>query len=187
MITPEYLENFEESLQKILIEKCNSAGFIDGNILLVEELDEIWKESAPEYLADAMPLLSDYPTVAMAWAAYFGMAMAAIWDGSWEEYQNRKGIYIAMRDVRGFDNMDEYIIEELLGLTLESDYNQKLEAMLLSLARAAVSHILKEQIEAQTSEAFYIMASTVKIMFKIGISIELKELGYKYEKVVVGS
>lgn len=181
----QYLKQYEDNLKNLLLEKCSSNGFLDRVLLEVEELDEMWSYFAPEYMADAVPIVNDYPTVAMAWASYFGMGLSALWDGSWSDYAGRKDLYSAIRDERGFDNMDEYILEDLLGIDLISEENNKLEEMLRSLAQSSVSQIRREQIEAGTSEAFYIFASTAKIMFKIGVAIELKRLGYRYEKATI--
>ena len=45
--------------------------------------------------------------------------------------------------------------------------------------------IRKENIEPQSPDAFYVFARSVKVLFKVGVSIALKRLGYKYQKVTV--
>ncbi|MFI3295362.1 MAG: hypothetical protein R3Y19_05020 [Rikenellaceae bacterium] len=182
MINKEYLEQFEETLKQTLLRKCTSEGLLDGVLLESDDLDDIWTKFAPEYMADAVPLLNDYPSVAVAWGGYFGMAVASIWDTDWAKYKD-SNLYSALREPRGFDEMDEYIIEEVLGVKLDSSENQKLEDLLRSMAQLSISQIRKEQIEAGTADAFYIFASAVKVVFKVGASLELYKRGYSYHKV----
>jgi len=47
--------------------------------------------------------------------------------------------------------------------------------------------IRKEGIEPQSPDAFYVFARSVKVLFKIGVSVALKRLGYKYEKVTIAN
>ena len=42
---------------------------------------------------------------------------------------------------------------------------------------------LKEQIEAQSVMAFHVYARTTKVMFDMGVAVELRRLGYNYVKV----
>ncbi|MEG1553852.1 MAG: hypothetical protein RSB93_06960 [Rikenellaceae bacterium] len=185
MVNNEYLLSYEKKLSEILIGQCTSKGFLDFQLLEVEELDEIWHEVAPEYMVDAVPQVNDYPAVAIAWAAYIGMGMAKMWDKSWEVYKNKENRYAALRDPRGFDAMDEYISEELLGLSLSSKEYKSIEDLLRECAHTAMNMMRNEKIEPQSTEAFYIFAHTTNVFFRLGVAIELKKLGYKYEKVQV--
>ena len=47
--------------------------------------------------------------------------------------------------------------------------------------------IRREGISPQSPEAFYIYSHSVKVMYKIGVSVILSKLGYKYEKVIVNT
>ena len=177
---------FEEKLEEILIGVCRSKSLIGDQLMLVEELEEAWHKIAPEYMADAVPQVVEYPSVAIAWAGYLGMGVAALWDADWAKYGQDEQLYASVfRDPRGFDCMDELVVEQMLSLGLESDEAKELEDVLRNCSYAAQTLIRREGIEPQSTEAFYLFARTVKVMFKIGISIELKKLGYKYEKMVV--
>ena len=78
--------------------------------------------------------------------------------------------------------MDEYIVQNILGLSLESPDAIRFEEIMRGCAQSAISQIRHEQIEAQTTRAFYIFARTARVMFRIGASLELKRLGYRFEK-----
>jgi hypothetical protein len=136
---------------------------------------------APEYMADAVPNIADYPTVAIAWAGYLGMAVACQWDGDWASHKNNE--YKSYYGELGFDDMDEHIVRDIIGFHLESQEAKKIEDMMRRLGETALTLIRRERIEPQSPMAFHVYARVVKVMFKIGAAIELKRLGYKFEQV----
>jgi hypothetical protein len=88
-----------------------------------------------------------------------------------------------MAKPRGFDCLDEYVIECLVGYKLDSEENKKLEAAIRKAANTAQTMIRKEGIEPQSVMAFHLFARVVKVFFRLGVSLELRHLGYKYVKV----
>ena len=177
----EYLDNFEDKLQEELLSLCTSYNMLDGKLLTTDDIDNQWNVLAPEYMADAVGQINEYPTVSVAWAAYLGLAIAYGWDTDWDFIS--KTAYQSFYGEQGFDDMDEHIVRDLLGIPLNSEEALNLEGMIRRSAQAAVALIRAEQIEPQSPMAFYVFARTVKVMFRIGAAIELKRLGYKFEKV----
>ena len=177
----EYLQNYELKVTKLLIEKAGQYKLLEGNLLQSEDLTHTWDKIAPHYLADAIPQIAEYPSVAFAWAAYVGMACAAFWDEDWQFYSHIDNLYTYIRDKRGFDYMDEYICEEILKLTQQG--TETIENCLRTCARTATDLIRKEDLEPQSKTAFHAFARSTKAFFNIGVSIELKRRGYKYAKV----
>ena len=114
---------FINRLHNSLVNQCVTKGIIDNKIFDVQDLDEIWDKSAPQYLADAVNEIADYPMVAIAWAAYFGIGSAALWDADWEKAKNINDIYLYLRDMRGFDYIDEFVMEKMMHL---SENNQQM-------------------------------------------------------------
>ena len=112
----EFLASFAEKLEKTLVDQCTADELLDGKILEVEELEEKWRTSAPEYMVAAVPQIAQYPSAAIAWACYVGMGAAVLWDKSWGEYKDVEDWYTLMAKPRGFDCLDEYVIE-CLGYT----------------------------------------------------------------------
>ena len=119
----EYLDAFEQRVSQALVESCTA----DGQMIDVEELDGKWRTSAPEYMAAAVPQIADYPAAAVAWACYLGMGAAVLWDKSWGEYKDVDDWYALMASPRGFDCMDEYVTECLLGCKSGSGEAVKIE------------------------------------------------------------
>lgn len=177
------LNRYEESLRKTLTEYLTSQHILEGRLLEVEELSEKWRTSAPSYMVDAVPEIAKYPLVAIAWAMYEGMAAAVLWDKEWSRYEGVEDFHKMLTEPRGFDCMDEYITEVLLCLPLDSTEANKLEDLIRSTAERALSLIRKEQVEAQSVMAFHVFARTTKVMFDMGVAVELRRLGYNYVKV----
>lgn len=180
-IRTDYLKQFEERVQDELLRLCTSAGLLNGTLLATDDIDGQWNKLAPEYMADAVPQVKDYPTVSVAWAAYLGMGVAQGWDADWTTCQETP--YQAYYGEQGFDDMDEHIVRDLLGLSLDGYEARNIENHLRRCGELAVSLIRRENIEPQSTMAFHVFARTCRVMFRIGAAIELKRLGYKFEKI----
>ncbi len=180
-MSTEYFDAFEQKLLLELLKICSTLGVLDGKLLESDDINDRWKELAPEYIADAVPQIRDYPTVSVAWASYLGMAVANGWDADWEDAVHRS--YSSYYGSDGFDNMDDYIVGDILGLSLESMEAKKLQSVNRLCGETAVAFIRHEQIDPQTTEAFYVFARACRTMFRIGAAIELKRLGYKLERL----
>ena len=177
----QYYDTYEENLLREVLKMCTSLGMLDGELLASEDLDLKWKEWAPEYIAEALPEVNNYPEFAIACAGYAGMAVAKWWDEDWGRNHGNK--YETLHGSRGFDDMDEHIVQKILGLELDSVEAKQLMNILLCCAQKATTFIQHEHIERQTVKAFHIFARTVRVMYKIGAALELKRLGYRFHKV----
>lgn len=176
------LARFEEKLQNELLRLCTSYKMLEGTLLTTDDIDILWHDTlAPEYVADAVTQIQDYPTVSVAWAAYLGMAIAHGWDKDWDKC--KKTEYKSYYGNDGFDDMDEHIIRDIIGLPLDSQEAKDIESMIRSMAQLSVNLIRHEQIEPQSPMAFHVFARAVKVMFRMGAALQLKRLKYKFEKV----
>ena len=176
-----YFDTYENNLLQEMLRVCTSLGMLDGELLNSEDIDQKWKEWAPEYIAEALPEVNSYPEFAIACAGYAGMAVAQWWDQDWGRHHSES--YESLHGPRGFDDMDEHIVQKILGLSLDSTDAKQSVNILLCCAQKGVDFIRHEQIEAQTVKAFHIFARTVKVMFRIGAALQLRRLGYKFHKV----
>lgn len=181
MVNKVYLENFESRITDELLRQCKQYGVLDGTLLSTEDIDARWQAFAPEYMADAVPNIASYPTVAIVWAGYVGMAVAHLWDDDWASHCNDE--YSSFYGPAGFDDMDENIVQNILGFHLESREAKSIEDMMRRLGETALTLIRRENIEPQSPMAFHVYARVVKVLFRIGAAIELKRLGYKFEQV----
>ena len=176
-----YYDVFENHLRDELVSLCTLNKMLNGNVLRSDDIDAKWKELAPDYLADAMKQLADYPTVSVAWAGYVGMAIAKWWDQDWATFGTWP--YAKLLGKRGFDDMDEHIVSDILGIRLESDEAERIENVMRQCATTAIGFIRHENIEPQSIRAFYVFARALKVMFEVGAAIELKRLGYQWKKM----
>ena len=176
-----YLDSFERRVNEELVRLFGAYKKVDGMLPSSQDVDARWKALAPEYMADAVPQINEYPIVSIAWAGYLGMAVANDWDTNWEAYNNRP--YKEYYGAEGFDDMDENIVEKILGLSLDSQEAKEIEAMMRRLSQQALSLIRRENIEPQSRIAFYIYSKVVAILFRLGASMELLRLGYVCQKV----
>lgn len=174
----EYIDNFEQRLDSLLAGIYGS----DGQLMIVDEIEEVWQQGAPEYMVSAVAEINHYPAFTLAVPAYVGMAMALWWDKNWEAYKERTYDDLFKRG-GGFDTIDEYILEHVLAIKPDSKEREELEGQVRAMAHTVMSAIQHEDIEHQTTRAFYILARAAKVMFRAGATLWLKRLGYHYEKV----
>lgn len=109
------IETYADKLESELVRICRQCGFpvtsAQSMLLSSPDIDEHWQKLGGDYIADAMPQIADYPTVAVAWASYLGMAVACGWDSDWSVCANMP--YTVYYGNQGFDDMDDHIIKTL--------------------------------------------------------------------------
>lgn len=183
----EYLDRYEQGLTRELLRVCTQQGRLAGQLLPSEDLDAKWEEIAQPYMGDAVREIAAYPTVALGWMMYVGMAVAHYWDVDWALYGHMDNLYEYLRDKRGFDCMDEYIREKVLGLSSKdkpaggkvmNEYDAT-EELVRMLSTICLTQIRREQIEPQSPMAFHVYVRTVHALYVMGASVELYRLGYK--------
>ncbi len=175
----EYLDNFEVALIEKLVGMCRSYDKLSNIFPSSEDIDRYWKSVAPEFLADAVQIVSDYPVVSVAWAAYLGMAVAHGWDSDWGRFSTM--CYTDFYGTRGFDDMDEHIVSEVLDIPLGSQQATRLEDMVRRCGELTVQLIYQEQVEPQSTMAYHIFVRAARAMYRIGAALELERLGYKMQ------
>lgn len=177
----EYLNCFERKLQLELLKLCTTYHMLNGVLLETEDINDHWNFLAPLYATDAVREFEDYPVVSMAWAGYLGMAIAQGWDTCWSAYSKKE--YKEYYGSKGFDNMDEHIIQDIIGLPLDSEDARSIENMLRRCGETTISMIRHEHFEEQSPMAFHAFARAIKVMFRIGAALQLKRLGYNFQRV----
>lgn len=174
-------EQYESRLTDRLVELCNSRGLLDGRLLSSPDIDLRWDSIATEYAGDAVREFNGYPEVVLAWSAYIGMAVACWWDKDWNRYKNQG--YSSLVGERGFDDLDEHVTRDILKLPLNSAKAKEVASNLAFLAAGAYSFMMHQGVEFQSVDAFKMFRHTLYAMYRIGASLELKNLGYKMERL----
>ena len=176
----DYLDSFEKKVMNDVLQHLSNSGILNGKLLESDDINAVWESVAPFYIADSVKEIAKYPNVALGWAMYLGMAVAKYWDDDWERYGNNENIYYHIRDIRGFDFMDEVVRADILGLS--SDDYDHCEEMVRKVTDMVLSGIRHEQIEPQSPMAFHVFARSIRVLYKIGASVTLKSLGYRFER-----
>ena len=110
------MENFDDILRKDLHQFLLSMKEVDERLPECPDVEEKWDSIAKAYIPDGIREFQDFPSASLGWMMYIGMAVAKMWDTEWEIYSKIEDLYAYMRDKRGFDQMDEYIREDVLML-----------------------------------------------------------------------
>ncbi|MBO5698814.1 MAG: hypothetical protein J6R79_02265 [Bacteroidaceae bacterium] len=176
-----YLSAFEQRLEQQLLRELNAKGVMGSQLLNAEDIDQKFETFLQEYVADAVPQIVDYPMVSIAWAAYLGMGLAQLWDADFDRFTAVP--YPSFYGPRGFDDMDENILFNILGVEANSNEAHRWEKLIQSVSQSCLTAIRAEQIEPQSPMAFHVFVRTVKVAARIGAALWLTKLGYKYEKV----
>lgn len=174
------LDHFKEYLQNDLHSYLKSEGLADEKFPECIDVEEKWPSIEEAYFPDGAKEFQDYPLVSLGWPVFIGMAMAKFWDYDWEKYGKESGakIYTSLRDARGFDNMDDYILEDILGYDKE-----KAEAISEKAGRCAarvLSALNHAHFESGTKDALDAYRIALYQLYLVGMAMELRSLGYKY-------
>ena len=167
---------FEESVRKNLVDYLQGKGVIDAHVPECPDVEEKWAEIARSYIADGAREFAGYPVVSLGWMMFLGMAMAYYWDTDWEKHHDRKDIYEELRDRRGYDNMDEVIIGDVL--RYEGDDAEKVSDLVASCAARVHSLMQHSHVEPGTSEAYGYYIAALHQLYLAGMAVELNALGY---------
>lgn len=174
--TIEYLNAYEQRLMQDVLRLCRDLKLLDNRLLETPDITDKWHDMAPEYVADAIKEFAKYPTVSLGWAMYIGMAVARYWDDDWAIYAALPNLYLHIRDKRGFDYLDEVVRGDILGLKGEAFLT--CEDQVRSCAQLVLDQMRHEQIEPGSVMAFHVFARSIKVLYKIGAAVELRQLGY---------
>lgn len=177
----EYLDNFEITLYKNLHGNLLAQNEVDKMKPDAPDIEDKWEQICQSYLPDGMREFSGYPTVSLGWMMFIGMAVAQLWDDDWEKYSKEKDLYFFLREVRGYDCMDEHICEDIL--KLNADEAKALTKLCGDLALSAHHALLHEGFEPGTPMAFHAYVRTLHQLYLAGAAVQLKRMGYHMTKI----
>lgn len=168
----------EKEIKEDLRNYLTGIGRLDERLPECPDLEELWPAVSEAYLPNGVREYADYPVVSLGWVMFIGMAFARYWDDDWEKYSKEggKGLYLSLRDASGYDNMDDYILEDVLHL--EGEEKEKVSGIVGECA-ARVFHTLQTSgIEPGTPEAAHAYIDALHQLYLMGIYTELNALGY---------
>ena len=117
----ELYDRYERTLEDGLVKICRGAGLVGDMLLRSDDIDARWDDYIKDYVADAVENFNIYPEAAISWAGFLGIAVAHWWDADWQGHKDDP--YRSFYGTRGWDDMDEHVLRDLLGLKLDSSYS----------------------------------------------------------------
>lgn len=145
------------------------------------DIQQKWDEIAKAYMPDGVREYNNFPTVSLGWMMYVGMAVASMWDENWSSACAFDNIYTYLRDKRGYDEMDEYIREEIL--QLEGTDFSSTEKIVGECASRTYNFLCHTPIESGTKDAFQAYTCALHQLYLMGAAVQLKRMGYNMVKV----
>ena len=172
----EFLDRFEQIMESGLLKVCGME-----SLLASDDITGKWDEFIKDYVADGVGNFNEWPEVALAWAGYLGAAVAHQWDEDWQMHS--RDTYGSYYGPNGFDDMDEHIVRDILGLESGGEAAGKLTSALQNCAASLLGLYRHQNIEINTEEGFYILVRSFGVMYRIGAALELSRLGYHNELI----
>lgn len=172
----EIVAQFEEKVRTDLISFLQSKEALDPHVPECPDVEEKWGEIARAYMPDGVREFQNYPVVSLGWMMFIGMTMAFYWDTDWEKHSSRKNLYEEIRDKRGYDNMDEAVVEDIL--RYEGEAAEKITELVAECAARVFSILNHEHIEPGTEAALGCYIAALHQLYLAGMAMELNALGY---------
>ncbi len=113
----ELYDRYERTLEDGLVKICRGAGLVGDMLLRSDDIDARWDDYIKDYVADAVENFNQYPEAAISWAGFLGIGVAHWWDADWQGHKDDP--YRSFYGSRGWDDMDEHVLRDLLGLRLD--------------------------------------------------------------------
>lgn len=170
------MTTFKERIHLDLKDYLTGLDLVDKRLPKCPDLDACRNQLLEAYLPDGVREFNAYPTVSLGWMMFLGMAWAEFWDKDWSRYAAEPQLYEQVRDVRGYDCMDEYILEEVLHL--DATLTDRVNRVVNECAARTLSNLRHADVEPGTPEAFHAYVDCLSELYTFGAAMHLKHLGY---------
>jgi hypothetical protein len=175
------MEDFATTMLADLHRYLINRDAVDERLPECPDVEAKWPAVAEAYLPDGAREFANYPVASLGWMMFIGMAIAKRWDEDWEKYGKIDDLYTPMRDQRGFDNLDEYILDEVLDL--HGDAAEQMQMLVGDCAERVKRAIYRQDIEPGTIDAFKTYVGGLQCMYQMGMAVQLKAMGYHMTKI----
>ena len=155
---------------------------VDERMPEAPDFDDLWFKIGQSYMTDGIrEYNTGYPSVALGWMMFIGMAVAMYWDVEWEVYGKVPDLYLYLRDRIDFDHMDDYILDKVL--CLDADSRKKMNDAVAESASRTYNMMSHMCLEPGTAAAMRAFTAALHQMYVMGVAVELKALGYHMTKL----
>lgn len=173
--------DYEALIKENLAQYLQAIKEVDDHLPEAPDIEGLWKKVGEAYLPDAMREFNSYPTVALGWIMYVGMAIAKYWDEDWELYQKVDDLYGYLKDRIDFDHLDDYVAEKVL--LLDETGATRLRAIIGESAARVYNQMNHFDLEPGTEQAFRAFVAALHQMYLMGAAMQLKRMGYHMTKL----
>lgn len=180
-ITKQMIGNFEETIAEDLRGFLSVMGRLDEHFPEMPDIEEKWQSIAEAYMADGIREFANYPVASLGWIMYVGMAVAKYWDAEWEIYGNLQNLYGYIRDKRGYDELDEYVREEVLMMGTED--REEIEVIVGECAQRTLTRLRRAGFEAGSKDALLGYVACLHQLYLMGAAMQMKRMGYRMVKM----
>lgn len=170
------MEDFATNMLADLHQYLVGRGAVDEHLPECPDVEEKWPAIAEAYLPDGAREFANYPVASLGWMMFVAMAVTKFWDEDWEKYSEVENLYLTLRDKRGYDNLDEYILDEVLDL--HGDAAEQMQTLVGDCAERVKRALYHQDIEPGTADAFKAYVACLQVMYQAGIAVQLKSMGY---------
>ncbi|MBR4830008.1 MAG: hypothetical protein IKZ92_09460 [Muribaculaceae bacterium] len=153
---------------------------VDERLPECPDVEEKWPAIAEAYLPDGVREFANYPVASLGWMMFVAMAVAKYWDVDWVRYADVQDLYTPLRDKRGYDNLDEYIMDEVLDL--HGDAAESMQELVGDCAERVKRTLFALDVEPGTADAFRAYVACLQVMYQMGMAVQLKAMGYHMVK-----
>lgn len=174
-------QEYERLFGKELSQYLTATDKIDTHFPEMPDIENQWATVGESYLPDAMREYSCYPTVALGWVMYVGMAIAKYWDADWNIYGKVPDLYKYLLSQTDFDHLDDFITSSVLQFS--DTASASLRATVGECASRVFNRLQHLGIESGTADAFRAFIAALHMMYLMGAAMELKHLGYHMTQV----
>ena len=174
------MNNFSTTLLSNLHRFLVERGMVDERLPECPDVEGKWPIIAEAYLPDGIREFADYPVASLVWMMFIAMAVTKFWDQDWQKYDQVEDLYALLRDARGYDHLDEYVLDEVLDL--HGDAAEQMQTLVGDCAERVKRALFARDIEPGTVEAFKAYVACLQTMYHMGMAIQLKAMGYHMVK-----
>lgn len=171
----------EQEIKQDLHRYLSGLGEIDERLPEAPDIEMLWPKIAQSYMPDGVREYAQYPTVSLGWMMYIGMAIAVMWDTDWETFSKREDLYADLRAVRGYDELDEYVRQDVL--RLKGKEYADMERLVAECASRTDAILRRTGLEAGTPAAFHAYVACLHQLYLMGAAVSLRRLGYHMTQI----
>ena len=170
------MNNFATTLLDDLYRFLVERGSVDERLPECPDVEDKWPAIAEAYLPDGIREFADFPVASLGWMMFIAMAVTKLWDEDWERYDKVEDLYALLRDARGYDHLDEYVLDKVLDL--HGDAAEQMQTLVGDCAERVKRALFACDIEPGTVDAFKAYVACLQTMYQMGMAIQLKAMGY---------